>query len=441
LKKERFMTQPNAKTLASDKFFLDLNQLSLANRNGISDRGVISLHTSLKGQKILLFVSGGIAAYKTPGLIRMLRSYGASVDVRLTESATEFIGKRSLEWAAEDGQVSSGNGLSGEVEHLAHYSLYLLAPATYNVINGIATGRGDTPVFTTMATALGRMARGEAKVLILPCMNGDMSNPIFLENVYRLKKIGVEFITPRMDRGKLEYPGSEFITVATTRSLSKSCLKNSSILLTAGPTPVAIDDVRRITNIFKGKLGLEIAKELVIRGSDPSFILGGSLGVPEYLKPFTTRYSSYEQYKDLVLGAPGTQPNFKFAILSSAVADYRPEKIHLGKISSKASSVSLPPLVPTEKVVDLLHLRAPQLPIISFKLLSRVTEAELLTEARSRLSTHSEMVVANRLEDCIGEQQTVHLVTQDETLRATGSKRQVAIAIVDAIEKLAMKRK
>jgi phosphopantothenoylcysteine decarboxylase/phosphopantothenate--cysteine ligase len=420
----------------ADPFRLDLaNTTFPADAPKLGDRSVVSIHSALAGQQVLLLVTGGIAAYKTPGLIRMLRSYGAEVDVRATENAGEFIGHQSLRWAAETGTVLTGSHLTGDVEHLQKYSVYLVAPATYDFINGMAHGRADTPALTTMATAIGRVANGSAKMLVLPCMNGDMSNGILKNSIKLLSDMGVEFIAPRTGNGKLEYPGSEFITVATARHVSSSSLKGSSILLTAGPTPVPIDDVRRITNIFKGKLGREIAKELIIRGANPTFLLGGGLGVPNYVELFTRRYRSFDEYKTLVL-EHGTDENVPpaLAILSSAVADYRPKEVHQGKITSKSPELMLPPFEPTEKIVELLHQQAAALPIISFKLLSRVTKEDLIAEARSRTSTHSALVVANRLEDCSGDNQIVYLVTKESEKRVEGSKRDVAVAIVDAAQ-------
>jgi phosphopantothenoylcysteine decarboxylase/phosphopantothenate--cysteine ligase len=123
-------------------------------------------------------------------------------------------------------------------------------------------------------------------------------------------------------------------------------------------------------------------------------------------------------------------------ILSAAVADYRPREVFGGKIASKSPELILPPFVPTEKVVDRVHQLAPELPIVSFKLLSRVSVEDLLKEARARLATHSQLVVANRLEDCVGDQQVVYIVSADGERRVAGSKRDVAVAIVDAVEAL-----
>jgi phosphopantothenoylcysteine decarboxylase/phosphopantothenate--cysteine ligase len=418
-----------------DPLMLDMATLSVPQAK-LGDREVALVNQSLVGEKILLVVTGSIAAIKAPGLARTLRRYGAEVDVRATESAERFVGPLALSWAAEGGRVYGGKGLSGEVEHLANYTTYLVAPATYDFINGMGEGRADTPALATMATALGRVERGSAKMLVLPCMNGDMFNSILKGNVAKLASLGVKFIKPDVSGGKLEFPGARIVAAATARQVSKSPLKGAAILVTGGATPVPLDDVRMVTNIFRGKLGREMAKELVLRGADVSFLLGSGLEVEDWLRPFTTIHKTFDEYRDRVLERAKGENRPHLMILSAAVADYRPREVFAGKIASKSPELNLPPFVPTEKVVDKAHELAPEMPIVSFKLLSRVSVEDLLAEARARLKTHSQIVVANRREDCVDDQQVVYIVSRESEKRVAGSKRDVAVAIVDAVEAL-----
>jgi phosphopantothenoylcysteine decarboxylase/phosphopantothenate--cysteine ligase len=418
-----------------DPLMLDIAALNVP-KPSLGDREVALVNRSLDGEKILLVVTGSIAAIKAPSLARTLRRYGAEVDVRATESAEQFVGPLALSWAAEKGRVYSGRVLSGEVEHLANYTTYLVAPASYDFINGMAQGRADTPALATMATALGRVERGEAKMLALPCMNGDMVNSIFRESVAKLRSLGVRFIKPDTTGGKLEFPGARTVAAATARHVSRSPLKGASILVSGGPTPVPLDDVRVVTNIFTGKLGREIAKELVLKGADVSFLLGSNLEIEEWLRPFTVAHKTYDEYRDRVLAKAQAANRPDLMILSAAVADYRPKEVFAGKIASKSPELNLPPFVPTEKVVDKAHELAPDMPIVSFKLLSRVSVDELIAEARSRLETHSQIVVANRQEDCSETNQTVYIVSKQGISRVAGTKRDVAAAIVEAVEAL-----
>ncbi len=418
-----------------DPLMLDPNQLILP-KAVLGDREVALVNHSLAGEKILVVITGSIAAMKAPGLVRTLRRFGAEVDVRITESAEQFVGPLAISWAAESGRVFAGKGLSGEVEHLARYTTYLIAPATYDFINGMAQGRADTPALATMATALGRIERGEAKMLVVPCMNGDMCNSILRESLTTLGKLGVQFIKPEMSNGKLEFPGARTIAAATARVTSKSPLKGARIIVTGGPTPVPLDDVRVVTNIFRGTLGRETAKELVLRGASVSFLLGGDLEVEDWLRPFTTVYKTYEEYRNRVIEYASAPTKPHTMILSAAVADYRPREVFAGKIASKSNELVLPTFVPTEKVVDKAHEIAPQMPIVSFKLLSRVSVEELIAVARARLETHSQIVIANRREDCTATHQVVYIVSKESVSRVAGSKRDVAIAIVDAVEAL-----
>lgn len=418
-----------------DPLMLDMTTLSIPQAS-LRDREVALVNRSLVGEKILLVVTGSIAAIKAPGLARTLRRYGAEVDVRTTESAENFVGPLALSWAAEGGRVYGGKGLSGEVEHLANYTTYLIAPATYDFINGMGEGRADTPALATVATALGRVEQGRAKMLVLPCMNGDMFNSIVKGNIAKLTALGVRFIKPDVSAGKLEFPGARIVAAATARQVSKSPLKGVPVLVTGGATPLPLDDVRMVTNIFRGRLGREMAKDLVLRGADVSFLLGSDLEVEDWLRPFTTIHKTYDEYRDRVLARARGENKPHLMILSAAVADYRPREIIPGKIASKSPQLTLPPFVPTEKVVDKAHELAPELPIVSFKLLSRVSVEDLLAEARARLATHSQIVVANRREECLGDQQVVYIVSRDSETRVAGSKREVAVAIVDAVEAL-----
>lgn len=430
------MSETSTETRQSaDPLMLDVSTLGVPSMP-LRDREVSLVNRSLEGERILLVVTGSIAAIKAPGLARTLRRYGAEVDVRATESAERFVGPLALSWAAEGGRVFGGSTLTGEVEHLTPYTTYLVAPASYDFINGMAQGRADTPALATMATALGRVERGQAKMLVLPCMNGDMYNSILKASVRNLSEVGVRFIKPDVSGGKLEFPGARVVAAATARVTSRSPLKGVPVLLTGGPTPVPLDDVRMITNIFRGKLGREMAKELVLRGANVSFLLGGGLEVEDWVRPFTTRHKTYDEYRERVLDLARGSDKPGVMILSAAVADYRPREVFGGKIVSKSPELILPPFVPTEKVVDRVHQLAPELPIVSFKLLSRVSVEDLLKEARARLATHSQLVVANRLEDCVGDQQVVYIVSADGERRVAGSKRDVAVAIVDAVEAL-----
>lgn len=423
----------------ADPLLLDINTYSPPHVS-LGDREVALVNNSLKGEKILLVVTGSIAAIKAPGLARTLRRYGADVDVRVTESAEQFVAPLALSWAAENGRIYKGTGLSGEVEHLAHYTTYLVAPATYDFINGMDQGRADTPALATMATALGRVERGKARMLALPCMNGDMVNSVLKKSIKNLAAMGVAFIKPETAGGKLEFPGARVVAAATARHVSKSALKGVSVLVTGGATPVPLDDVRLVTNIFRGKLGREMAKELVLRGADVSFFLGSGLEVEDWLRPFSTVHKTYDEYRARVLERVQSPNRPDMMILSAAVADYRPREVFAGKIKSKSPELMLPPFVPTEKVVDRAHELAPEVPIISFKLLSRVSVEELVAEAQSRLGTHSQIVVANRKEDCSDARQLVYIVERDRVARVEGSKREVAVAIVDRVEALHLAR-
>src|SRR3989344_4144220 len=223
------------------------------------DLSVERIGNHLEGKSIALLITGGIAAYKIPSLARHFRQYGANVFAYMTPEAKEYVAERALAWACANPVVSD---LSYQSEHLREsIGAYIVAPATYNSIGKFANGIADNAVTTAFASALGRLERKETSILIAPAMHGSMQNSIYRKNLETLAEKGVRIIEPEYRMGKANLPGSHYIVVQTIRELSASSLKGKKILVTAGPTPGRIDDVRFVTNKFRGRLGINIAEE------------------------------------------------------------------------------------------------------------------------------------------------------------------------------------
>jgi len=397
----------------------------------MGDHDVPRASERLAGRRIALLVTGGIAAMKTPEVARGLRRHGASVTAFASEDALRYVAREALEWATLGPVVT---GLTWQAEHLsdsAPFDAYLLAPATHSTIAKMAHGIGDTVVTSALISALGRMERGQTQVLVAPTMHGTMHNAQLVDNARRLASQGVHFIRPRNAYGKHNLPDTETLCIAVGRALSTSPLQNRRIMVTAGPTPVPIDGVRRIVNRFRGRLGAKIAEELTWRGAEAELILGDGAWRPKTPMPITVT-RTFDDYRDTVVAR--AQSGLWAGIFSAGVADYRPKQAISGKIASGQSSLLLD-LEPTEKVIDMAMNAGGAMHTVAFKYLEGVTEEELIRVAAKRLDRCG-LVVATRGEDTHGTEQRALMVRPDG-VTPIDNKGAIASAIADHLEELA----
>ena len=399
--------------------------------SGMGDHDVPPASDRLAGRRVALLVTGGIAAMKTPALARGLRRHGAQVTAFASEDALRYVAREALEWATLGPVVT---GLTWAAEHLsdaAPFDAYLVAPATHSTIAKMAHGIGDTVVTSALISALGRMEQGRTQVLVAPTMHGTMHNAQLVDNSRRLAAQGVRFVAPRDAYGKHNLPDTEFLCIAVGRAVSRSPLRGKRIMVTAGPTPVEIDNVRRIVNRFRGRLGARIAEELTWRGAEAELILGDGAWRPSAPIPLTVA-RTYDAYRDLVLDR--VRSGLFAGVFSAGVADYRPAQQVGGKIASGQARLMLE-LAPTEKVIDLACDADPAMRCVAFKYLEDVSEDELVRVAAKRLD-RAGLVVATRGEDTAGREQRALFVTA-QGARPVDNKRAIASAIADHLETLA----
>ena len=172
----------------------------------LGDHDVPQDGTELSGRRVALMVSGNIAAFTIPYLARALRRRGAFVQAFCSREALRYVSEEALEWATTSPVVTR---LGSDAEHLsdgAPFDVYLVAPASYNTIGKMAGGVADTVLTATLASAIGRMERGDASVLVAPAMHGSMHTSILVENCRKLQSLGVRVIPPRDDYGKHNLP-------------------------------------------------------------------------------------------------------------------------------------------------------------------------------------------------------------------------------------------
>lgn len=396
----------------------------------LGDRDVPLDGVHLQGRRVALMIAGGIAAMKTPLLARALRRQGAEVTAFVSRDALRYVTEDALAWSTARPVVQR---LSAHAEHLSDaspFDVYLLPQATYNTINKMAQGIADGVLTSTLASALGRMERGACSVLVAPTMHGTMHNSILTASLQRLRTMGVRLIPPRAGYGKHNIPADDVLVAEVCRAASRSPLRGHRILVTGGPTPVPIDNVRRIVPRFRGRLGIEITRELYLRGAEPLLIHGdGARHPPDHL-PFEVA-RTYDAYRRRVHDRLA-EGDWLAGIFSAAVADYRPQEVAAGKIAS-GRTLQLE-LVPTEKVIAEVRRRHPRLHMITFKYQELVSHQELMDIAVQRLQ-HYDAVIANRGEETEPEgPQVAWWVRPDEAPRRLQGKPEIARCLADHLE-------
>ena len=288
---------------------------------------------SLVNKNIILGITAGIAAYKTPDLVRKLISIGANVQVILTKNANDFVSEIALQ--AVSGHPVHNHKMDTESESgMGHIDLarwadvILIAPATANFIARLQNGEADE-LLTTVCIA------SQSKIAIAPAMNQQMwANPATQNNIENLKKRGIEILGPASGEqacgdvglGRMLEPIE--ITELTSQLFQTGSLAGKRMMLTAGPTWEAIDPVRGITNHSSGLMGYAIAQAAVEAGAKVTLVTGPThLEVPDHVNAISVT-SALDMHK-AVMNEIADQDIF---VGVAAVADYRPIEISENKI-------------------------------------------------------------------------------------------------------------
>lgn len=260
----------------------------------------------LEGKKIVLGVTGSIAAVETVKLARELRRRGAEVIAVMSKAAKKIVHPYALEFATQNKVVTE---ITGKVEHVKYLGLegyadlYLIAPSTANTISKIANGIDDTTV-TTMATA----ALGSKKpIVIVPAMHGGMyENKAVKENLEKLEELGIEIVSPKFEENKAKFPDIEVICLHVERALYPKEMKGKRVIVTSGPTYEQIDPIRFISNKSSGIMGKEIALEFWRRGAEVVVITSkpSNLNLPDFkeIKVWSVKDMLEETLKEVKKG-------------------------------------------------------------------------------------------------------------------------------------------
>lgn len=352
----------------------------------------------LKGKTVVLGVTGSIAAYKIANLASMLVKLQADVNVIMTRNATNFINPITFETLTSNKCLvdTFDRNFQYNVEHVAlakRADLFMVAPASANVIGKIANGIADDMLTTTIMAC-------RAPKLIAPAMNTNMfENPIVQDNLEKLRQYGYEIISPSTgylacgDTGAGKLPSEEVLLSYIIKELHyEKDMEGKKVLVTAGPTIEAIDPVRFISNHSTGKMGYAIARCAMERGAKVTLITGEtSIPKPPFVEmiPVVSAEDMFEAVKNHFEDAD-------FIIKAAAVADYTPETVAADKIKKNENDMSIALIRTTDILKYLGEHRKPNQVICGFAMETK----DLLENAAKKLdSKKADMIVANNLKD------------------------------------------
>jgi len=297
----------------------------------------------LKDKTVVLGVSGSIAAYKIASLASALKKIGADVHVIMTHNATNFINPITFESLTGNKCLvdTFDRNFQFQVEHVSiakKADVFMLAPASANVIGKIAHGIADDMLTTTIMAC-------KCRVFISPAMNTNMyTNPILQDNLTRLKKYGYEIIEPEDgylacgDTGAGKMPEPEKLLSYIVRECAyEKDMTGKKVLVTAGPTMEAIDPVRYITNHSSGKMGYALAKMAMLRGADVTLVSGKTMVTPPDFVKMVSVTSAKEMF-DAVTTVSNEQD---IIVKAAAVADYRPVNVSDEKVKKTDGDLSI----------------------------------------------------------------------------------------------------
>lgn len=390
-----------------------------------------------ENKSIIIGVSGGIAAYKTAYLVSALSKTEADVNVIMTENACEFISPLVFETLTGNKCYvdTFDRNFKFDVEHISlakKADIFMIAPATANVIAKIANGIADDMLTTTFLAS-------KCKKIVSPAMNTAMfENQITQDNIAKLKKYGIGVVEPQNgllacgDTGAGKMPEPDFLFDVIEREIAREKdMLGKKVLVTAGATMESLDPVRFLTNHSSGKMGFAIAKEAMLRGAEVTVVKANTTAeIPNFVK--IVEVSSAKDMFDAVTALSYQQD---IIVKAAAVADYTPESYVDSKIKKKDGDLS----IPLKRTMDILKYLGENKKEGQFLCGFSMETDNMLENSKAKLSKkNADMIVANNLRDAGSGFKTdtnaVTLITRDgyRSLELK-SKAEVAKEIFDEI--------
>ena len=348
--------------------------------------------SELGGKKIVLCITGSVAAYRAVDLARLLMRHGADVHAVMNEStAATLLHPEMMKWATGNDVVTK---LTGNLEHvtLADYGmsdLIIVYPCTANTLGKMAAGIDDTSVTSVLSVALG----SKIPIIIAPAMHVAMYDNKFIQQTVDKLRMYVTLVEPSMEEGKAKVAEPDQVLGAAIAILSGGPLAGKRVLVTAGSTVEHIDPIRVITNTSSGKMGIAIAQEAGRMGATVTLVYGhGS----EPANDRAVRVSTGEEMHRTIVSELSSK-KYDVAIMAAAVADFTPAKKSDKKIDTRASRMELS-LVATRKIIDEVKKKNKDTFLVAFKADYGVSDSVLIEKAYKKLrESGADIVVANDL--------------------------------------------
>lgn len=398
----------------------------------------------LKGKTVVLGVTGSIAAYKMANAASLLVKLGAEVHVIMTANAVHFINPITFESLTKHKCLVDTFDRNFQF-HVAHVSLakqadvFLVAPASANIIGKMANGIADDMLSTTILAA-------KCPVLVSPAMNTNMyENKVVQDNLSKLQRFGITVIPPETGRlacrdvGAGKLPKEEILVDYVLREIAKEKdLSGKRILVTAGPTRESIDPVRFITNHSTGKMGYAIAKNAMLRGAEVTLVSGPV----EIAPPPFVDVVEVESANEMFEAVTAESGQSDIVVMAAAVADYTPTETADHKIKKTDGDMSVA-LKRTKDILAYLGENKRQGQVLCG--FSMETEQVLENSKKKLLKKHADMIAANSLRETGAgfgtDTNHLTLITEEKTLDVPMmSKEEAADVLLNELLKLFEKK-
>ena len=393
----------------------------------------------LSNKRILLCVTGGIAAYKTAELTRLFKKNGAEVRIIMTQSAQEFVTPLTL-------QAVSGNQIHyslldeeaelgmGHIELAKWADVILIAPCTAESLARLAQGRANDLMSAVILAS-------DAQLFIAPAMNVKMwEDKVTQKNLETLKLKDVLFIGPDsgeqacgdIGEGRMSEP--DFIALQIAKSFTSSVFNGKKILITAGPTKEAIDPVRYLTNNSSGKMGYALAEIAYLSGAEVNLISG-----PVNIKPIEgVKLININTADEMLNEVKALITNMDIFIGCAAVADFKPVDFHKSKIKKDHNDEMSLKLIKNPDILQYASDHMKEKLVIGF---SAETDNVIENAKIKLLKKNLNMIICNDVSDkTIGfdsNDNEVHLITHDDVIKLSKTtKLKIAKQIIKSIESL-----
>ena len=359
------------------------------------DTGVTVQGSSLEGKRVILAVSGGIAATESIKLARELRRHGAAVHPIMSKSAEKIISPLALSWGSGD---QAKTDWDPEMSQLSDFDGLILAPATRNSIAKFIHGLLDSPMMMALSAASGR----GIPMLFVPSMHNDLfHDAVTTDLISSLEGLGVEVLLDEPSEGRMKQPSATKIVAHFCNLTNRGMENRKRVAVTLGGNTAPIDSVRSIVNTSTGRTGWAIAEHLHRMGHDVVCLAGHTSQNPTFSLPDVRFAESPEGMLEESIHLAKSIPKPEFWVHAAAVLDYEPE-YNDGKMPSGAENWTIE-LHSTKKHLQALKEHVEESRRIGFKLEVGVDEETLISKSMNLISENDlDAVVANLLDEVNG---------------------------------------